>query len=247
MARRVRAIGILAALCGASAFAAPAPASTVIASFEGRVLGGSFEVPPEVVGLVAVGSRVHGTFRYETAALDSDATPTRGDYAQPPGLGIDITLGSAHVGTDPAATDFFVQVLDEHPLPGYSADPVDRLGLISRNSNSVLSPSSTPPNQLHIFFEAPWLTIGSDSLHEFVEALLAGEIRNGAGQVATTAGQLPTIFINFSVDSVRLIQTPEPSSIALLGFGLLCIGRRTSCRMPFRRPTADGSLTGPGS
>jgi hypothetical protein len=222
---------LTAAIAAGSATSAAALPVTVAIS--GEVIGGTFLVPPELVGLVSVGSSVSGIFQYDAEAQDSNPLATRGDYLQPPGLAFELAVGGASIATD--GSEYFIQVLDEFPLPAAGGTPIDRLGVIS-TSNTILEPSDVAPGQLQFFFYAPDAGIESDGLAEFTEALVAGLVPQGFGQIATTSGQSPVVFINFSVASVELLSLSEPRSSSILATaGLVLLAGHL-----VRRPTRCG-------
>ncbi len=220
------------------AFSGVTQAATITASFSGHVIGGSFVLPPELVGLVAIGSPVTGTFSYDSEAPDTNPLTTRADYMQPAGLGIFVDVGGASISTDPAGTEYFVQVLDEHPLGSAGGAPVDRFALIS-NSNTVLAPASVAPHQLQIFFSSSNPAgIQSESLSELTNALMDDSLIFGYGQIATTATQQPKVFIGFAIDSVEPVSVPEPgTSLLLLTAGAFALvrSRLTPIRQAVKR------------
>lgn len=179
------------------------PVTTV--EFEGVVEAQSLTLPAELWEHIRPGDPVRGRFSYSPAMGDSNPSPHFGRYVHySPRFLLEVRLGSASISTDPESPHLIIQVLDDARI-GIAPDGIDRFDVISVRQ-TALRPSKLAPGQLHLLM-ADWTrqVFASDALPAEPPPLerFATEPRPRAGQVATTTGQAPQIFVNFRVDAWR--------------------------------------------
>ena len=219
-------------------------AGALTVEFHGAVDGqGSFVVPPELAGVISIGDPVSGRFSYDPSTADSDPAPTLGLYVhRDPRFLLEVTLGGAHISTDPDDPELSIQILNDHPI-GIAPNGIDRFGVISR-SQTAISPSAVVPGQLHFFLsDLTETALDTDQIPSTLPdlgPLPPDRHALAQGQVATSTGAFPQVFVNFSITEWHVV--PEPSGLALSSLALApLLGSST------RAPRRSARCTAPGS
>src|SRR5258705_12994668 len=108
---------LIAGVVATIAFPFVATATVVTVDFSGEVLPAAFLIPPELAGSLSPGDAVAGRFRYDTDRADQNPDPQIGQYVYTdPQFSLEVTLGQAHLATDPASPWLWIQILDGAPL-----------------------------------------------------------------------------------------------------------------------------------
>jgi hypothetical protein len=212
-----------------------ATAAVITVEFTGEVLGhGSFLPPPASAGSLAPGDPVHGTFRYDTGALDTYYWDSHQSQSTSPLNFLEVTLGAVHVGPDTANRidpSTWLQILDDFPYAPLGGAPIDRFGVFTR---AVLASSSTPIETLHLQFfltDQTHSVFDSEAIPTTLPDISAFDpppplAPNTQGQLTTETGAPIQVFVNFTVTEWHVVPEPVGGVLSSAAALLLLAGRR---------------------
>lgn len=167
-------------------------------------------------GRINVGDLITGSYTYDTDTPDSNPLPGVGDYeyfAYPSGFSL--SVGGLDFMTDPANTDFLIEIVNNFPGDAYSVISYRNLALSDATSvNNIswglrdYSASATAISSIDLPTTAPVL---DDWPTNFLD--IGGGPRSRVG-------------FSFSAHVTSAVVIPEPTTILLVGMGGLIFVRR---------------------
>ncbi len=198
-----------------AAFDGPRNGEFLIVEFTGTVNEGTLILPPDLEGIIAPGGSVKGRFILDPTIPDASPDSTIGVYTElRPGYGMSLTIGGAHLESDPHSPRFTVQVMDDH-IFGIAPDGMDRFGLMSF-ANTPLLPSTVVPTVFQIFLSDPSKNaFDTDALPALPLDLTAFKgTMFAVGRIATLIGESPRVSVGFDIDTMTLVEHVYPLTVS---------------------------------
>ncbi|MGA2914796.1 MAG: hypothetical protein ABSE89_02085 [Sedimentisphaerales bacterium] len=217
---KVRVSILLAILC---AFSLTSSAAIITIGIEATV--NNVTDPCNLLeGKVSVGSKITGTYTYDTSTPDTNPASETGDYVHynlP--YGIALTVGGIIFESDPQNTMFKIGITDA--LPGYLFN--DSYGIRSFYNLPILD--EVQVNELSWALVDTSNTALSNTLLTANAPHLADWNSDNTLYIGGGRGGIPpcyenTFYIHAEVISAVLI--PEPTSLLFFGFGLLVLRKQ---------------------
>ncbi len=202
---------LIAVLCAVALCPKPAQAYLITIQIEAVVDSVEDNGPGDgyLDGQIHVGDMITGYYTYESTTLDSSTLDYRGIYEHylPP-CGIFLNVSGFDFETDPAHTDFVIDIIDN--LPGYEKDSY----LIYSNNNLPLSNGTIVEDIGLRFTDSSGQALSSTAL-----PLTAPNLDDWLSPYTLV------ISGGFSISSnvTSMVLIPEPASVLLLAFGFVFI------------------------
>ncbi len=209
----------IAILCGLVFSPSPTQATLITIGIE-AVVDDVVETGDYLNGRIKVGDLITGTYTYDTDTPDSSSSPNVGryeHYTYP--SGISLSVGGFDFMTDPATTNFLIEIVNDFPDDAYSVISYRNLALSDGTSVGHISwglrdYSATAISIADLAPTAPVLDDWGGNRLEF-----------GAGSGGRDTGEPATGFgVMAHVTSAVVI--PEPATILLLGLGGIAVIRK---------------------
>ena len=210
---------IVAGIWGLCFCASPAQAEPITIAIE-AVVDRVDDPSSYLGGKIKTGDIIAGTYTYDSSTLDSNPSPSVGDYQHfDPPAGIFLSVGGFDFQTDPANVYFLIEVANDHPW----FDPD-----INKDNYLLISYNNLPLSNDTLVDDISWQlddrsgqALSNTSLP--LTAPVLGDWQDGNSLRVEGVPRQTDFFIDAHVISA----IPEPGTLILLSLGGLLLRFRT--------------------